>query len=203
MNPLVAAGIAGGAGGLLSGIGSVLGGFGARRRASLIKRETKRLLRWASEAAGAERRAFEYGPDYRGAMQFWRQLATAGVSPDAWRVAAESRGLAYGGAPMLAEAGYVSGARGAAYQQLLALSQLPLEIESRAWQLRYAQSGLQQGVPSMVGPSPLELAGQALSSFIQGASGAAQAGIGLYGLGRSIEQSEALRKLLTKTIQGY
>jgi len=181
MNPLAIAGLAAGAGGGLSAIGSILGGFGARRRAKLIQRETRRLLRWASSAAGAERRKFEYGPEYKGAMNFWRELAAGGVSPDAWRVAAESRGLAYGGAPMIGESGYVGAARGAAYQQLLALSQLPLEVESRAWQLRYAQSGLQEGTPGMVGPSPLEIAGQALASFVQGALGGAKAGLGLGG----------------------
>lgn len=175
-------GALGGGGGILSAVGSVLGGFGARRRASLIRRETRRLLKWSRETAGAERKEFELGADYRGALDFYRQLAAGGYAADAYRAAMESRGLAYGGAPTAGEAIYTGAARAGAYQGLLALGQLPLDIEAKAWQLRYAQSGLQQGVASMYGPSALEVAGQALASFVQGGLGGAQAAIGAIGL---------------------
>lgn len=183
----------GSATGLLSATGSWLSGWGAQRGAARQRRRTRALLAWAGQQAERKTRLITQGRPYRLAERYYLGAFEKGV-PDVlaadvaarMRTAGAARGMEYGAQPAIAES--VALTRMAEERRrelapsLLQLAQLPFQIEQSAFDYYLNRSGLRYGTAS-VGPTPLELAGSALASGVEGFLGGLMAAGGMGGGG--------------------
>lgn len=176
MSDLLSTALAGTAG-LVAAGGSVLSGAGLGQRMARVRRRTRRLLAWAGAEAEAERRALEASAEYRGMREYYGGFFTRGL-PDVlareaqtrFRQAAEAQGLAYGAQPAIQEAvglaRLAEQGRAAAAPILGQLMQLPGQIYQQTFESAVQRTGIPYGT-TRLGPSPLELAGGALASWVE------------------------------------
>lgn len=186
MDPILGGALAGGG---LSAAGSILGGVGASRRAKRARRRVRRLVGFAAQQAEAEAERIQQSEEFQLARDFYLSYGREGVpswmqdiAADRLRTAGAARGVAYGGAgarqESLALTSMAERGRAAAAPALLQLAETPLRLKETAFQHFLGRTGLGMGVTNF-GPDPLEIAGGALASGVQGALGGAQLGLGI------------------------